>query len=426
MINPLSCACLVVELQVLWVLLAALSCYGVAEYLYRLKREDRAWVRRIRWLPKAVVLEPIREPGADFIDQVRRLLNQNYPDYRVVIVADSFDDTGRQRLLDLLGLKASAKSVIRLGRHDCPELAAISVSGLQSLDIMVAGACVDCGQKVHNLLFALEQCQERDEVLAFVDADALVAPDWLERLVHPLSLPKAGVSTGYRWLVPTDGGFVGRLASVMNASVATLEGPPWRNSAWAGSMAVLRSNWAKFGLAQAWRGALNDDYQTSRVVIGQGHDIVYASRVVPINNIAYNWRSFINFARRQYIQQRICRPEIWIVAVFLTSAITIGWVTCLAGLLAGNILFLVPLALVMSLDLIRARLRHRIMRSLFPEDVFEKLKPVLWLEYCGSFLYSAVHAVVIWSTMVGRTMTWCGIRYRINGRQSTKVLFRKS
>jgi len=76
--------------------------------------------------------------------------------------------------------------------------------------IVVAGRTTQRGQKVHNLLAAIEKLRIDVDVLAFADMDALVKPSWLRWLTIGVGREQVGARTGYqREPQPCVGRFLG-------------------------------------------------------------------------------------------------------------------------------------------------------------------------------------------------------------------------
>ena len=93
--------------------------------------------------------------------------------------------------------------------------------------MVVAGEAKNRGQKVHNLLAALDTLNSIDrrvEALVFADSDMLPARNWLAELVASLGDRQVGATTGYRWYLPSDQwrdperGFASILLSVWNST----------------------------------------------------------------------------------------------------------------------------------------------------------------------------------------------------------------
>src|SRR4029078_4592494 len=125
--------------------------------------------------------------------------------------------------------------------------------------VLVAGEATSCGQKVHNLVHGVENSAGDAEVFVFCDSDARFSEDWLTNLIAPLEDSEVGVSTGYRWYVPTPGRPAPLLREIWNASVVPMLGAHSRNFAWGGSMARRREVFDRIGIRKAWEGAVSDD-----------------------------------------------------------------------------------------------------------------------------------------------------------------------
>src|SRR5262249_19860200 len=118
--------------------------------------------------------------------------------------------------------------------------------------MVVAGEARNQGQKVHNLLAALDTLNSigHVEALVFADSDMRPSRSWLTELVAPLGDQRVGATTGYRWYLPSNEGsnraqsLASTLLSVWNASALALLGER-SGFAWGGSMAIRRENFDK-------------------------------------------------------------------------------------------------------------------------------------------------------------------------------------
>ncbi len=170
---------------------------------------------------------------------------------------------------------------------------------------------------MQNQLAAVAQTTEADEILVFMDADARPKPLWMRELVKPLmEAEDVGATTGFRFYVPASDSLANAMASVINAGVAALLGPGWRNIAWGGSMAIRRADFFGFGVNEAWQGALSDDYVLSWCVKKKARRRIQFVQGCLVESAAdFKWGSFWEFAARQYRITRICAPGIWLLAV---------------------------------------------------------------------------------------------------------------
>jgi len=208
----------------LYYFLAAISCwFGIQSLLSGIRYA--AYVRRetSRELPDFHPFASVIVPGGGLepglAENLRPLLEQDYPRYEVLFVFDRENDPAA-------GLVKHGSS--RISRT------------------IIAGPATDSGQKVHNLRVAVTRIDPKSEVLVFVDTDARPASDWLRKLVAPLADETVGATTGYRWFIPERGGISSRLRGVWNASVASALGSDRaKNFCWGGSTAIRRATFYK-------------------------------------------------------------------------------------------------------------------------------------------------------------------------------------
>jgi hypothetical protein len=102
------------------------------------------------------------------------------------------------------------------------------------------------------------------------------------------------------------------------------------------------------------------------------------------------------------------------VAATATTIPLAGWAIALPLALAGNKLAIGTIVAAYALDYTRARLRERIPRKLWGIESPRRIK---WIDRWATPAWLALHALVIWSTLFGRTIRWADRTYRIDSRQ---------
>ncbi len=243
------------------------------------------------------------------------LAQQDYPNLRLVFVVERADDTAIPFIKPLAG------------------------------ELLIAGAAEGRGQKVHNLLTAIDRASPSD-VWAFADSDGRPDPGWLRRLVGELDCPGIGVASTYRFYVPEPLSFLTLLRSVWNASVLSLLGNHDRNFAWGGGMAIRRGVFERIGVAEAWQGALSDDYALTHTVRRAGLKVSFVPGCLVPSYGRVGLVELLSFVTRQMAITRVYWPALFRVGVLhhgLYSAFLLlgPW----AGGKAGLILWLVVLVL---------------------------------------------------------------------------------
>ena len=190
--------------------------------------------------PRTILIVPCKGLDAHFDSNIRPFFRQDYENYRLLFVVESESDPAHEKL--------------RLLKHKLgPSSRALDVQ------ILVAGPSQSSSQKIHNLLHAFARIPADSEVLAFADSDICVHDDWLRRLIRPLQRPRNGLTTGYRWFVPTRNNAATLALSAINAAVAQFLGNSPFNQAWGGSMAIRVEDFRRLNIPQLWSNTLSDD-----------------------------------------------------------------------------------------------------------------------------------------------------------------------
>jgi hypothetical protein len=293
----------------------------------------------------------------------------------------------------------------------------------------VAGLAIDAGQKVHNLIQAVRAVGADAEVLAFVDSDAGADPDRLWRLVGRLRSDAITVGSGYRWYRPVEPTLPNLALSALNNLVLLLAGPSWFNLIWGGAWAIRRETFKNLALPEAWDGALSDDLVASRLAHAYGLKVAYEPNCLATSPADFTWPGVIEFARRQYVILRINMPVWWWGGVLAGGAM-------LALLAAGPVLailqaarggsWLPPLlasAAFYALTAFRAAFQLRGIRP-FVRAPREDVQRVERINIWAWPLVIGLNWALLLSTAIGRTITWRGITYRMDGPQRTTIVSR--
>lgn len=396
-----------------WVFQALLSSIQAHRLAHLIRRKRRAGFDAYQ--PFAAVIVPFKGIDEGLEQAIRSLATQEYKDYRLILVVDSQDDPAFEVLTE------QAKQY--------PE---------RRIDILISGpASPNESQKIHNQLFAIDTLTEDDVVWVFADSDAVPGRMWLLDMVGPLGQDKTGITTGYRWLIPTGSESTGRptlpsiLASVMNSSTACMYREKQFSLAWGGSMAV-RADTAKAGdLVGHLRGALTDDYQLTRMCRKLNRRVYFVRKAIAPTPVDFTWRSMINFARRQYLITRIYMPLVYFAALMTLSLYWAGLFIALGAfihgvLFNGHILaWLPPLSALIAVGVfnqIRASMRRRVIRRAFGHDMLPRMRATLWWDRFGTPVWMILHYLLVLSVMFKRTMNWRGIRYKLRGPQDIERL----
>ena len=344
--------------------------------------------------PSTVVIIPVRGVPEHLDAFWRGIRSQIYWPFRVVFAVESNDD---------------------------PAYAALrSLTDGPPTEVIIAGAASCRSQKVHNLLAALLNLRPDDAAIVFADADIVPPADWLMRLIRPLCDPLNDATSGYRWMVPTDEQWSTAFACIANASVATLLRLRPLNVAWGGSTALRRETFDVLDLKTWWDRTLVDDFALTQSVRAHG-GYVYGPRYVLVPTpVSYSWTQALAFGRRQYLYVRMYARPLWLLAAGATMLPLLGWSAAIPLAATGDKLAIVTLLVANVLDHIRARMRRRMSRKLWGNDIPRRMA---WLDRWGTPACIVFHSLIIWSALFGRTITWAGRTYFLDAhRRVNKII----
>src|SRR6202047_4334764 len=259
-------------LLIAWIAIALVNTFSAWRYTWGLPLSEIPGLT-----PPVAVIVAVKnasDVSRAFFDRLR---HQAYPDYRIIAAFESEEDPAYAMVTEESKWPGAP------------------------LRMVVAGQSGRTGQKVWNLLAALDAIETRDEVVAFVDADTLPAPEWLSRLVAALVNTGRDAVTGYRWIIPADNRVSSAVVAAANASVVTVPRlPSLINHCWGGTMAMRRETLEHIDIRRYWAGAISDDAQMTRAFKEAGYDVYSPRQNLLLSPVAMSWSEALSFGRRQY------------------------------------------------------------------------------------------------------------------------------
>ncbi len=381
--------------------LAALACWFGLQSLLNGRRFD-AYVRRetSRALPDYVafvsVIAPTRGVEDGFAENVRPLLDQDYPAYEVIFVFDDAAD-------------AAVPIVKQLGGRT-----------------VISGPANGTGQKVHNLIAAVDEIDPRCEVIVFVDTDARPGRDWLRKLVAPLADENLGASSGYRWFVPERGGLASRLRGVWNASIASALGADTsKNFCWGGSTAIRRATFARLNVVQRWAGTVSDDFTITKVLKEAKLPVHFTPNCLVPSVGDCDFRELLEFTTRQIKITRVYAPHLWLPLMLGSGLFTVVFFGGIGLLIATrSVPVLVILAVLFLLGAAKGLIRWRAISVPLAEHR-SRLNQDLWAHI---FLWPFASLLYFYNTIVAafsRRIKWRGITYELKSPTEAVIIARE-
>jgi ceramide glucosyltransferase len=368
---------------------------------YALKKYRRP---RQLYLPRAVMIVPCKGLDTNFRQNIHSFFYQDYDDYVLWFVVGQESDPAYAVLRELQQQHAAD-------------------SKARAVQILVAGNAQGCGQKIHNMLHGYRQIDSSIEVLAFVDADACIRTDWLRHIVHPLSQPKYGAASGYRWFVPKRNNAASLALSAVNAKVAQLLGNTRFNLAWGGAMAIRVEVFRRLGLDKIWPRTLSDDLALTREAKKAGLVVAFVPACLSASWEQMTFRQLFEFAQRQFVITRVGAPGAWWFGLCGNLYSVLGlWSMAAAALLSrSHAFFAVVFAVLFLNQALRAVLRQRMAGRLL-EEWRDRMRPARIADITCFWLWSILLLLFILSSAFRRTITWRGIKYRMVSLTETVML----
>lgn len=267
---------------------------------FRFLRNFRRAETISNFYPPVTILMPCCGLDQNYKENFNSILSQKYPDYEVIFIVDS--------------LKDPVYKVLRKLKDNHPK---------KKIKIIIQKQKRTCSGKVSAQLSGLKHIREKTKVLVFADSDFIAAPDWLEKLVAPLSLSNIKVSTGMMWYKPTKGVWSWVRALTRNLGDGLFHSI-WP-FIWAGSCAINKKTFFKEKIPSIWQKAIFDDTSMSHHLRSLGYKIYFTplAKVTQRENCSFT--QYVNQMTRSFTVNRIEDKQTWLLALALGSIPIISW-----------------------------------------------------------------------------------------------------
>lgn len=342
--------------------------------------------------PRAAVIAPCKGLDVGLEENLLPLFAQDYGNFELLFVVEQAGDPAREVIEQLIR------------RH--PRIPARCV---------VAGSARDSGQKVHNLIAAIQTLDPDVEILAFVDSDARPQPAWLGRLVSRLLRPGVGAVTGYRWFIPQRDTPANWALYAINGAAATLFSPGGHHLVWGGSWVIRRRIAEQIGLVERWHGTLSDDLVATRLLHKAALRVDFEPHCVTPSPLDNSWAQTLEFLRRQYVMGRFYLPRLWAATLAWMTVTHLGWIAALNALLLDAEAR--PLAggyclAMLAMGAGRAWLRRDLARTYVPQH-WRHVRRAAAADMLAGPLFSLINWLGMLSSLWGSRVTWRAITYRL-------------
>src|SRR6056297_130908 len=222
---------------------------------------------------------------------LRRLMQQDHPQYEVMVVVDSPQDP--------------AWSIVNKAIQE------FGSDRLRAWSLIERR--LTCGLKNSSLVQLLDQLDETYETVVLADADLQSHSTWLRQLVAPLEDPEVGATFGNRWFLPKHKNLGSLVRQTWNAPglivMAAFKIP------WAGSMAIRRDLIDAANVREKWSKSIVDDGPIREAVKEQGMSLAFVPALIMANREVCDLPFAYQFLRRQLTWTRTYVTSLWPVMV---------------------------------------------------------------------------------------------------------------
>ncbi len=372
------------------------------------------------YCPMAAVILPCKGLDPDFENNLHKLIRQNYGGsphaFQIIFAVASKDDP--------------AYSVIDKVMRENPQI---------NSKLIVAGIDNRRAQKITNQLEALKHISPQTEVLTFVDSDVIAREDFLAQLVTPLQDKKIGITTGYRFYLPSKFSFPALIRSLWNRLSAWELASEKFAFAWGGAMAIRRETFDEAHIMQVWDKAADDDLSMTTAVKRLGLRVHFVPQCLVVSHGDASWPEVLEWTNRQLILTKVYYPALWLMGVIraFVMSLWLGVVLTLAfGIVFLHVYKFLPVLLSASLLLVveiyflfqshwlwRELLGQEAGRSPKQQLEFEKAyKNLLWQSAIIVPLAHIVLPVLTLYSVLTNRIRWRGINYELRSPEETVVV----
>lgn len=358
--------------------------------------------------PFVSVLLPLRGADPELEACVARLLQQDYPGYDVRAIIDSEEDPAWEVVTSVAARLNSDRlhiSTIRHRRRTC----SLQCSALSQ---------------------AVEELDDRCEVVVIVDGDLAAHPTCLRELVAPLREESVAAAFGNRWFMPQDsswGSWIRYLWNVAAVVPMYVFGIPW-----GGCFAIQRSALERSGLAESWTRSMVQDAPAKAMLGKLGLQLRFVPTLMMVNRDRCGLNFAHDFMKRQMMWTRLYHPNFWplfIHAVVTTLALAATITLIFLGLVSSEYVttawasaalgayLVVMLTLIYLID--QGVRRVMVQRGESPPRY--RLAALLQLPV-GILLTQIVYLSAVILATFRSKVTWRGVRYSWRGPYDVTVV----
>jgi cellulose synthase/poly-beta-1,6-N-acetylglucosamine synthase-like glycosyltransferase len=293
--------------------------------------------------------------------------------------------------------------------------------------LVIAGQPQECGEKVNNLRFAVEELPGEFEVLVFADSDGRPGKAWLQRLTASLDDERIGATTTMRWIIANGNNLASTLLAAWNAPIVTMLSEKGKNFCWGGGTAIRRSVFESIGVLEEWRTSVSDDYSLTHALERARRSIFFVPECLTVSFVGTDFSGLLEFTNRQILITRVYAPKIWRAAavthLFYCVTVVLGLALAFVELLnerpALHIAMLTFFILLLSA--IRASLRVAAVTEILPASKAQIMAQA-WVNIALPWAIPFLYLVNFAHSLLSRKICWRNIHYELISANQTRII----
>lgn len=358
--------------------------------------------------PKTVVCLNLRGLDPFLTTVLPALLNQDYPNYDVMIVVDHPDDPVYALAEEVI--KASNKNNVKLG--------------------VLKNRKETCSLVNSSLIQTIQNNLNDYEVVAMIDADAVPHKTWLRELIAPLRNKKIGAVTGQRWYFPPRANMGDLIRYIWNIP-AVLQ-MIYFKIPWGGSLALRMDVLQKCMVLDCYEKALVQDVPLFDILNKQGYSIEFAPSILMINRESVTLSSLVPWIQRQILWAILYHSSWWKIVMhgILVTLVPLLLITLIATSTFLNHPFIPVLAtstligygvITLCQLLLLEYLVRRIVKK--RNECTKWLTPLKLIAFIPAMILTQLfYPKALLFALFSRKIEWRGIHYRIDAPLKVKML----
>ncbi|WP_010587980.1 glycosyltransferase [Schlesneria paludicola] len=349
--------------------------------------------------PAARVILCLR--GADpFLDRcLRGLVNQDYPEYKVLIVVDSPTDSAVPQV----------ESLLREYGADCAEM------------IVRDRILPRCSRRASSLFCGLNQVPTEVQVVVMCDADAIPHRTWLRELVTPLAEPLTVATSGNRWYAPLSLTMGGLCRYYWNA--LAFRAMHQYQIPWCGSLAMRGDLFRDPQFLDCLQHAFSEDTALAGYLMNKAQQAKPIVSLIVLNEETIGLKNFWGFLVRQMLAARLNHPHWPTIFVEAMAILVVMWILLPLSIMEGTSSLAWWCAGAVIYDgIVLATIGHFewLVRRHLWQSRDQRVSPIDWKRFClapiGLSLTGFIYPLAVLSAVSATRHEWRGIVYRIERR----------